>query len=65
MAIVKHADKQAFDEIMQSECLMLKRNVPVDKIVSLDGGVGHVKVYTNGQLLDLWTNSENVKLEGQ
>ncbi|WP_421505296.1 hypothetical protein [Erwinia rhapontici] len=65
MAIIKHKDRQAFDEIMQSECLMLKRDLPVDKIVSLDGGVGHVKVYTKGDLLDLWTNSENVKLEEQ
>ncbi|HHB1471743.1 TPA: hypothetical protein ACOFFI_000292 [Yersinia enterocolitica] len=64
-AIALHQDEAAFTEIMQTECFMPKAGLPVDKVVTMGitTGVAQVKVYHDGQLFDLWTNSESLKAD--
>ncbi len=61
-AILKHEDKAAFKKIMTSECFMPEAGVKIDKVVSRGwtNGIAQVKVYTDGKLYDLWTNTENL-----
>ncbi len=60
-----HDDKEAVAKLMQTECLFLKEGFPIEKVVSQGwtSGVAHVKVYVkgSGEIIDVWTNSENLK----
>lgn len=64
-AAAKHNDMPAITEIMQTECFMPKAAIPVDKVVSMGvtTGVAQVTIYHNGELFDLWTNSESLKAD--
>ncbi|CQD62890.1 hypothetical protein ACTZGB_01310 [Yersinia bercovieri] len=64
-AIIQHQDEAAFKTIMQTECFMPKVAIPVDKVVTMGitTGVAQVKIYHEGQLFDLWTNSESLKAD--
>ncbi|EPB4257486.1 TPA: hypothetical protein ACJIYU_001828 [Yersinia enterocolitica] len=64
-AAAKHNDLPAITEIMQTECFMPKAGLPVDKVVSMGvtSGVAQVKVYADGELFDLWANSESLKAD--
>ncbi|HHX4816132.1 TPA: hypothetical protein ACVBYD_004553 [Yersinia enterocolitica] len=64
-AIIQHQDEAAFKQIMQAECFMPKASIPVDKVVTMGitTGVAQVKIYYDGQLFDLWTNSESLKAD--
>jgi len=62
-AIIQHKDQGSYKEIMGTECFFPKKDLPVDKIVSMGwtSGVAQVKVYFKGELYDLWTNTENLQ----
>lgn len=62
LTIAQHKDEAAFKRIMKTDCFMPKKGLPVDSIVSRGWttGVAHIKVYNDGNLYDLWTNSENI-----
>lgn len=64
-AIIQHQDEASFKTIMQTECFMPKVAIPVDKVVTMGitTGVAQVKIYHEGQLFDLWTNSESLKAD--
>lgn len=61
-AILQHKDEAAFKKIMTTECFMPQEGITVDKVVSRGwtNGVSHIKVYHDGRLHDLWTNTKNV-----
>lgn len=61
-AILQHKDEAAFKKIMTTECFMPKAGVQIDKVVSRGwtSGIAQVKVYLDGNLYDLWTNTENL-----
>lgn len=60
--IVQHNDEAALKRIMKTDCFIPRKGLPVDTIVSRgwSTGVAHIKVYNDGDLYDLWTNSENL-----
>ncbi|HGG8739387.1 TPA: hypothetical protein ACJJXK_000912 [Enterobacter asburiae] len=64
-SIIKHKDKESLEEIFKTSCLMPKKGVSVDKVVSMGwtSGIAHVKVYVKGNLYDLWTNTENLSAD--
>lgn len=61
-AILKHKDEAAFKKIMTSECFMPEAGIKIDKVVSRGwtNGIAQVKIYTDGKLYDLWTNTESL-----
>lgn len=62
-AILKHSDEAAFKRIMKTECFMPKEGMPVEKVVSRGwtDGVAQLKIYADGDLYDVWTNTESLK----
>lgn len=61
-AILQHNDLESFKKIMRTECIMPDEKIEIDKVVSRGwtSGVAHVKIYIEGNLYDVWTNTENV-----
>ena len=64
-SIIKHKDKDALAEIFKTSCLMPKKGLSVEKVVSMGwtSGVAHVQVYVKGKIYDLWTNTENLSAD--
>lgn len=62
-AILKHGDESAFRKIMKTECFMPQEGMPVEKVVSRGwtDGVAQLKVYADGELYDVWTNTESLQ----
>lgn len=60
--IAQHQDEGAFKKIMGTECFYPKEGMPVEKIESRGWttGIAQVKIYADGKLYDLWTNSESL-----
>ncbi|EGX5147816.1 hypothetical protein DQ657_27435, partial [Salmonella enterica] len=58
-AIMTHNDEKSFAKIMTNECFMPKAGTAVDDVVSMGwtNGIAQVKVYKDGYLYDLWTNT--------
>lgn len=61
-AILKHSDEKAFKKIMTTECFMPKEGAEIEKVVSRGwtDGVAQLKVYADGELYDVWTNTESL-----
>ncbi|HHR4052779.1 TPA: hypothetical protein ACS50C_004754 [Salmonella enterica] len=61
-AILTHKDEKSFAKIMTTECFMPKAGTAVDKVVSTGwtNGIAQVKIYSDGNLYDLWTNTESL-----
>ncbi|ATT86553.1 TPA: hypothetical protein ACXISV_003710 [Salmonella enterica subsp. enterica serovar Oranienburg] len=61
-AIMTHNDEKSFAKIMANECFMPKAGIAVDDVVSMGwtNGIAQVKVYKDGDLYDLWTNTESL-----
>ncbi|WP_141399364.1 hypothetical protein [Kosakonia pseudosacchari] len=61
-SIIQHKDEESMTEIFKTSCLMPKKGLSVDKVVSMGwtSGIAHVKIYVKGNLYDLWTNTENL-----
>lgn len=61
-AVLKHSDEAAFKKIMSTQCFMPKEGTHVDKVVSRGwtDGVAQVKLYADGELYDVWTNTESL-----
>ncbi|EBP4179784.1 hypothetical protein BB12_01740 [Salmonella enterica subsp. diarizonae] len=61
-AIMTHNDEKSFAKIMTNECFMPKAGTAVDDVVSMGwtNGIAQVKVYKDGDLYDLWTNTESL-----
>lgn len=61
-AIMTHNDEKSFAKIMANECFMPKAGTEIDDVVSMGwtSGIAQVKVYKDGDLYDLWTNTESL-----
>ncbi|EBS4105264.1 hypothetical protein ZD86_02250 [Salmonella enterica subsp. enterica] len=61
-AIMTHNDEKSFAKIMAHECFMPEAGTEVDNVVSMGwtNGIAQVKVYKDGNLYDLWTNTESL-----
>lgn len=61
-AAIKHNDEKGFAKVMKKDCFMPAPGSKIDKIVSSGwkNGIAQIKVYADGELYDLWTNTESL-----